>query len=313
MSRSRPLYQGISLNNRKDFRGEHYLIEHVLRHHLDPEQRRQVSIIWPYLSRKAEWTILARYAARRLLLRKSHDIFITHENVPPRWALAPYQIGFHNDIDHPRYFRFPNWQLHLNWSELHTQPIHNRYGTRLDIDQLMRPIRDTWGDDDRIHQAVMFSAHRREPRGSLYQAVDRVLGCHGVGKAFSRDTRLKGGKYDLSLQFRFALCPENSIGPGYLTEKIPEAFYAGCVPISWCRPQDLAVDFNPKAVVNLYGLSNAERTGLLRRLAEDRDYVEQLRSEPLLRERPSLGPLIAFLKQASGCRQPVVPPPIVGD
>lgn len=33
--------------------------------------------------------------------------------------------------------------------------------------------------------------------------------------------------------YRFNICPENSLGSGYTTEKVFEAIAAGCIPIYW--------------------------------------------------------------------------------
>lgn len=48
---------------------------------------------------------------------------------------------------------------------------------------------------------------------------------------------------------KFNLCYENSSYPGYATEKLYQALYAGTVPIYWGSPT-IAIDFNPKAFVN---------------------------------------------------------------
>jgi hypothetical protein len=44
-------------------------------------------------------------------------------------------------------------------------------------------------------------------------------------------------------QYRFALCYENAAFPGYITEKIFDGFFAGCVPIYWGAPD--VTDFIP--------------------------------------------------------------------
>lgn len=291
-------YRGISVRNRNNFRCETNLIEHVLRAHLSAEERAKLTIIWPYASQFEAAMLAMRNTLVKLLRLDRTTIFVTAENVAPRWRLAPYQIGFDPRIDDPCYLRFPNWQLHLLWPDLPTQPHHNRYGTRLDIERLMVPLNE---HDDRIEReqrAVMFASHLNEPRGALYNVVSEVIGCDGYGKVFNQDTRRHGGKYDITRKYAYALCPENSIGPGYTTEKIPEAYYAGCVPITWCRPEDLAIDFNPNAVVNLYGMTDTERRDTLLRLKNDAKYLNALRSVPLLTARPTLEPLVRFLQSA---------------
>ena len=291
-------YRGISTRNRKNFRCETNLIEHVLRACLSAEERARLTIIWPYLSRIETAKLSLRNSLIQLLGLKRPTVFVTAENIAPRWNLAPYQIGFDPGVEHPRYLRFPNWQLHLLWPDLPTQPHHNRYGTRLDIERLMTPLNECNDQAEREPRAIMFASHLNEPRRALYKVVSEVLGCDGFGKVFNQDTRRSGGKYVLSKKYTYALCPENSIGPGYITEKIPEAYYAGCVPIAWCRPEDLAIDFNPNAVVNLYGMTDSEQRETLFRLKNDAAFLNALRSEPLLTERPKLEPLIRFLQSA---------------
>jgi len=45
--------------------------------------------------------------------------------------------------------------------------------------------------------------------------------------------------------------------PGYCTEKIPEAFMADCLPITWAD-SNVAVDFNPDAMVNLAPMTGTD-------------------------------------------------------
>jgi hypothetical protein len=50
-------------------------------------------------------------------------------------------------------------------------------------------------------------------------------------------------KLEAMTGFRFALCFENCVFPGYVTEKIFDCFFAGCIPVYWGAP-DIA-DFVP--------------------------------------------------------------------
>ena len=81
--------------------------------------------------------------------------------------------------------------------------------------------------------------------------------------------------------------------PGYYTEKIPEAFMAGCLPISWAD-ENVKVDFNPKAFINLAPMS-ANGFQELGELLHSKDTLYKYASEPLLIHRPTLDPLKHFL------------------
>jgi hypothetical protein len=253
------------------------------------------------LSEKDNIKIMGSFATRwekiKLRINKA-DYFITGENRGPEFRLARKQIGFWRSYkNRSDVFRFPNWMWHLNWPEIEDQPPYPRYGMRLDIDRLMRPIKDTYSEQQlasRQNKAILFSKHLREPRRQLYEVTNSVLGCDGYGGAFNNDNRAQA-KMPIMEGYRFSLCPENSIGDGYITEKIPEAFHSGCIPISWCRPEDLAEDFNPEAIVNLYGLDHQQRKEVLEEMRVGSDYFKTLIETPLLKKRPSLAPLINFI------------------
>jgi hypothetical protein len=56
-------------------------------------------------------------------------------------------------------------------------------------------------------------------------------------------------KIDWLRDYKFTLSYENSSNPGYITEKIMNAFYARSIPIYWGSTTS-EVDFNPKAFIN---------------------------------------------------------------
>ena len=68
------------------------------------------------------------------------------------------------------------------------------------------------------------------------------------------------------------------------------------MPIAWCQPEDLAEDFNPLAVLNLYGLNDYECLEVLERLRTDHGFYHSFLKEPLLLEKPSLAPLLSFIE-----------------
>ena len=107
-------------------------------------------------------------------------------------------------------------------------------------------------------------------------------------------------KKELLSQYQINLCPENFIGQGYITEKIPEAFLSGCIPVTYCDPNDLKLDFNHKAVVNLYGLSGYQIRKKLKEISTDFEVFTALRNEPLLLSIPENKKLIELLSKRIG-------------
>ena len=168
-----------------------------------------------------------------------------------------------------------------------------RFGPPVEIEQLMRPLGD---QSDRQPRAVVISSHLKEPRATLINAVKSVMEIDCYGGAFaSTDRRSKQGflKVDVCRDKQFALCPENSMYPGYYTEKIPDAFASGCIPITWCD-ESVGHDFNPNAIINMARFASAGYASGLREALQP-NALEVLREQPLLASRPSLDGIKEFL------------------
>jgi GR25 family glycosyltransferase involved in LPS biosynthesis/glycosyltransferase involved in cell wall biosynthesis len=57
------------------------------------------------------------------------------------------------------------------------------------------------------------------------------------------------GKIEHNKQYKFAIAFENRQYPGYVTEKICDAYKSGCIPIYWGTP-DVTQDFTPGTFIN---------------------------------------------------------------
>lgn len=229
--------------------------------------------------------------------RGKWDIYLTAENRDNPTDLARKCIGFRVPKTAAE-LRFPYWKWYLTWPGFETDPPYERFGARLSIDALMRPLAasheaptaDAYAAMSK--KAVLLTSHFKRHRRQLWRHTDATLGCDAFGRKI-RPTDLP--KSRLLAPYPYNLCPENRAAEGYITEKIPEAFLCGCVPVTYCAPEDLARDFNPDAVINLYGLSRRAARARLAALASDYDRYLDLRAAPLLRERPQLQPLLTFL------------------
>ena len=88
---------------------------------------------------------------------------------------------------------------------------------------------------------------------SAYRAVDgggTVL--NNIGGPIPLGTE---AKLAFLSAYRFNLCFENRSFSGYTTEKLPEAYRAGCVPLYWGNPL-VERDFNPRAFLSLHQFSS---------------------------------------------------------
>jgi hypothetical protein len=185
----------------------------------------------------------------------------------------------------------------LDWShEGITSNTNPRYGELIKISTLMSPLGDRFLS--RGGSCVLLSSHLREPRGSLYKAIEKVIPIQGHGAHFDQSIRSHHSsgffKKDLLEKFSFNLCPENGLYPGYYTEKIPEAFNSGCLPITWAD-NNLRSDFNPNALINLLDFASQGYDSISSILLNS-NALEQFEGEALLTTQPRLEGLVKFIK-----------------
>jgi len=225
------------------------------------------------------------------------SIFQTSENLRHNHITSDFSISFDIGLDNQKHCRMPYWMEQVDWA--HEGIVGNsnpRFGQLLKLERLMQPLGNSFLK--RPMKAAFFSSHLREPRGTLYQALNHVMPVTGFGPYF--DTAIENHlsssfqKYSVLQDYGYNLCPENSMYPGYYTEKIPEAFQAGCLPISWADP-NLCLDFNPDALINLAPMTHnnfIELGNLFSSKARLSDFSEQA----LIIKKPSIEPQKYFIK-----------------
>ena len=114
---------------------------------------------------------------------------------------------------------------------------------------------------------------------------------HGFGDAFNR--RIPDGeknKLDLISNFKFHICFENSIQPGYYTEKLLHAKAAGNIPIYYAD-NNISNDFNTNGFLNLTSYKTIEdMVEHILVIDQDEALYNKIKDEPLFKspETPTL-------------------------
>ena len=226
------------------------------------------------------------------------SLFHTAENIRHDAVGADYSISFDLSIQSNKHFRFPYWMEMLDWSHEGLLGNQNpRFGQLLSISRMMRALGNNFLK--RPSEVAFFSSHLREPRGTLCKAVENFVPLKGFGPHFDKSVvnhhQSGFNKIDVLQNFAFNLCPENGLYPGYYTEKIPEAFVAGCLPLTW-TDTNVCADFNPDAFINLEPMSwqNFEP---LKDIFNSPAQLEPFTEQPLLLKAPSIEPMKDFLRE----------------
>lgn len=235
---------------------------------------------------------------------KPIKIFYTRENLPHNTIDCDYSIT--NDIaaDNPNHLRIPNWKDHIDWSEnnsvdkLHySEQIGKRFGSLLKISELMKPQGSDFIFKNR--NMSLITSHLREPRRSMYLKFSSHFKVDGYGPFF--DKRIKHHnksnftKKEIMSDYAFNLCPENTLYPGFYTEKVPESFIAKSLPITWAD-HNINYDFNEKAFINLINYQFNNYEDIIELLKQD-SFLKKFTHEPLLLKSINLEKETIFIEK----------------
>ena len=202
-------------------------------------------------------------------------IFYTGENLRPNFNECTYSLTFDFDNYGGRNVRIPLWLMQIDWFDKvnYTNPQYVIPSSELDQNKWIQK------EKDKFCCAVFNNADNR--RVSMVEALRNYKPVETFGKPFGNWFYGEDIKYDKISQYKFNICFENAIYPGYYTEKLIHAKCAGCIPLYYADHHS-HLDFNPKSFINLYDYENT--TDLARHVIKvDQSEVlsEQIRNEPL--------------------------------
>lgn len=224
-------------------------------------------------------------------------LFQTAENLRHNHIPCDYSLSFDLAVTNTRHHRHPYWMEMMDWS--HEGVIGNtnsRFGCLLKPERLLQPLGSVFLQKAR--KAAIFASHQREPRATLMRELRKHIDVDGFGPVFDTSVRHHSSstftKRDVLKNYAFNLCPENTLYPGYYTEKIVEAFYADSLPLTWVD-ECVSVDFNPNAMINLAPMMKDNFKDLAETIGNDAVLLQKS-AEPLLLKRPSIEHLKAFVK-----------------
>jgi hypothetical protein len=232
---------------------------------------------------------------------KSLKVFFPTENVPYNAYKADYYISHTLGVDNEKHFRLPKWKEDIDWTHEGicrdlSAGNGRRFGSWHSIEELIRPQGDEFLTKKR--DMCIFAGHLLEPRRSFYLSFLKEFKVVGFGPYFDKNIKSHNlsliFKKDVMKNFAFSLCPENSMFPGWYTEKTLDAFMGKCLPITWAD-RNINVDFNENAFVNLNDYMNVNLKDLFK-LLKDENFLKKYTKEPLLLKRPNLDSEIKFIE-----------------
>lgn len=226
--------------------------------------------------------------------RGARRVWVTGENVrPPQdgWDLT---LSF--DLEE---FGGSNEYCPLWWADVALLPgvkalSAERLGHQMTVAELSSPR----SSSNARARSGFVCAFINNPEPMRLRAVD-MLSRLGQVDVFGRISGRPAGPKDLiARNYRYMLCFENDVYPGYVTEKPLEAWATGCIPL-W-RGLDPAGYLHPVALVNaaINGLDALVQE--VEFLERDEAEFQKRATAPILSRSPDLAPVLRAVKARLG-------------
>lgn len=220
-------------------------------------------------------------------------IYFTGENERPpqgRWdAYLSFDVHSYNG----RNSYLPLWWV--TSSDILVPTISPYLGRAITIDGMMSQRASDFKSRPKFCAAFIGKAYpfRMQSIAALSK-IDKV----DVFGAIARNTRKTRAleKFEVSQEYKFVYAFENDHFPGYVTEKLPEAWATGAIPLYW--GSDITKSFNSAAFINAANYSTLEHfVEFVGQVNEDEKLWTSIASQPLLLNRPSIDSVISNLSR----------------
>lgn len=219
------------------------------------------------------------------------------ENIRPNFVAYSHSLSFDWDSYGGRNHRLPLWYARLAWPGFEQKPrkenMHNHgYEPLIPIAPLTQPRKLDWST--KTNFCAMIAGNPEGLRINLYNSISKYKPVHGYGNMFGR--ALRASKFDVLRDYKFCLCPENSVYDGYVTEKLLDAYAGGTIPI-YSGTMSVDCDFHEGAYLNYMNTKDMDWfVTTIQATDESKEIYEAMYNRPLLWEAPTLDNAIAFVR-----------------
>ena len=219
------------------------------------------------------------------------------ENVRPSFVGYNHSLSFDRDTYGGRNHRLPLWYARLAWPGFKQRPrkpnMHNHgYEPLINIKSLLNNRKLDLANKNKF--CALIANNPEGLRINLYNSISQYKQVDGYGNMFNRP--LRQSKFDVLPEYKFCLCPENSIYDGYVTEKMIDAYVGGCVPL-YSGTTSVDRDFTPDAFLNYQEhLTMDYFIDKIKEYDTEDSLYEWAYTRSLLYKKPKLDDAIAFVR-----------------
>lgn len=238
-----------------------------------------------------EINIYGEIGNNRFIKRNTSGVKIFHsgENLDKKGSSTHYKygdyclkhvdlaLGFNNDIEDSKYLRFPLWIMYLFAPE----------DDKDKIDEKVKVINAF--HLNRSKACALIARHDKDgTRSMIYNKLKNLIDIECAGK-WNNNTHdmwdlYNNNKIEYLKQFKFNICPENANTKCYVTEKLFEAFVAGCIPIYYGSDNDPEPGIVNKNAVIFWNKDddNSQQIFLIQQLLSDEKSYNVFINQPKL-------------------------------
>lgn len=219
------------------------------------------------------------------------------ENVRPSFVNYTHSLSFDHDTYGGRNFRLPLWWSRLAWAGFEQKPRrvgsnNHGYEQLIPINSLLYPRKLDIKAKDKF--CALIAGNAEGLRINLYNSISQYKQVDGYGNMFGNS--LRKSKFAILPEYKFCLCPENSVYDGYVTEKLVDAYAGLTVPI-YSGDVSVIDDFNYEAFLNYQDARDMEYfVDQVKGFDKDLEWYQDMYEQPLLLEEPKLDDAIAFVR-----------------
>jgi hypothetical protein len=223
-----------------------------------------------------------------------YSIFFTGENERPPYGDWDCYLSFDLNSYGGKNAYLPLWWL--SSSDLIRPTVSPYLGRSITLDEMLTPRESNFKNRKKFCVAFIGKAYpfRMQAIAAL-SAIGKVDVFGGIARNSSK--KAASEKYATSQQYKFVFAFENDLFPGYVTEKAPEAWATGAIPLYW--GSDPSGYLNQDAMINLANYQNLETfTKRVGEVSNDPEEWQRIARRPILNKRPNLDEVISVIRTA---------------
>jgi hypothetical protein len=275
----------------KNFNSNDFFISQILSELITENPIEVHSVYRPYLLRLVNsrfsgsrawvlWKKLMHLGQKKNVKR----IWWTGENIrPPVGESFDSFISFDQDPMGGANVFFPLFYAELFFT---SSPSRNRHGVGYFVPKNLMTVRNSSANTSDKKFACIFLNNPEPTRLRAIEALSKYGMVDVYGKYSGRQV---SDKFSIAKKYKYMICFENDLYPGYITEKLLDAYLCETVPLYWGLLGN-EKHINRKSFVNAADFDSLDEFAFYVSQMTDLDYAE-IYQQPLMTSIPDLAPL----------------------